>query len=143
MLQVALGQRPAIKVFGDDYPTPDGTCIRDYVHVEDLAAAHELAVRPMRPGVAEAYNVGTGNGQSVLQIIKAAREVTGHPIPVEVVKRRPGDPPALYANPARIQESLGWVPGHRELRGIIESAWRWHRANPGGYSDRTASPAAG
>ncbi len=135
VLQVALGQRPAIKVFGNDYPTPDGTCIRDYIHVDDLAAAHRLAVSGIEIGRAEAFNVGTGVGKSVQEIVAAARSVTGHPIPVEVVARRAGDPPALFADPRRISDRFGWKPAHTDLRDVVASAWRWHSANPRGYSD--------
>jgi UDP-glucose 4-epimerase len=134
VLQVALGQRPSIKVFGTDYPTADGTCIRDYIHVEDLAEAHLRAVENIKPGVFEAYNVGTGNGNSVLEIINAARAITGHPIPTINTPRRPGDPPALYANADAIRRRYGWEPQYRDVRKVIETAWRWHKAHPHGYA---------
>ena len=139
VLQVALGQRTHIDVFGDDYPTPDGTCIRDYVHTDDLAQAHRLAIAATTPETAEVFNIGTGNGQSVREIITACRAVTGHPIPERVVPRRPGDPPALVANPAKLKTQLGWKPRFTDIRETIESAWRWHRAHPNGYSDAPAS----
>lgn len=133
VLQVALGQRESVPIFGTDYPTPDGTCIRDYIHVDDLAEAHLLALESCTPGRAEAYNVGTGRGTSVLEIIAAAREVTGHAIPTLAVERRPGDPPMLFADAGRIRHALGWLPRHLELREIVASAWRWHSSHPGGY----------
>jgi UDP-glucose 4-epimerase len=138
VLQVALGQRAHIDVFGDDYPTPDGTCIRDYVHTDDLAQAHRLAIAATTPETAEVYNIGTGNGQSVREIITACRAVTGHAIPDRVVPRRPGDPPALVANPAKLKSRLGWEPRFTDIRETIESAWRWHRAHPEGYADEPA-----
>ena len=133
VLQVALGQRDHIKVFGTDYPTPDGTCIRDYVHVEDLAEAHLLAVEGCRRGEAEAYNVGTGTGQSVIDVIQAVRDVTGHAIPTVVTERRPGDPPALYANASRIRNRFHWEPRYRNIEETIRTAWEWHRSHPRGY----------
>lgn len=136
ILQVALGQRDAITIFGDDYPTPDGTCVRDYVHVEDLAAAHIAAVQAARDGVAACYNVGTGSGNSVLEVIEAARSVTGHEIPVRRAARRPGDPPGLYADPALIRRELNWSPRWTSIREIVASAWKWHSANPRGYRNK-------
>lgn len=136
VLKVALGQRKDIKVFGTDYPTPDGSCVRDYIHVEDLAEAHLKAVEGCEPGQAEAYNVGTGTGTSVLEIITAAREVTGHEIPAEKTARRPGDPPALYANADKIRARFQWEPRYRDVKSVIETAWRWHSAHPNGFSDR-------
>lgn len=133
VLQVALGQREHITVFGADYPTPDRTCIRDYVHVEDLATAHLAAVERCMPGLAEAFNLGTGSGHSVLEIISACRTVTGHAIPVVIADRRPGDPAVLYADASRIQERFGWVPHYRNVTEIIASAWNWHRAHPRGF----------
>ena len=134
VLQVALGQRENIKVFGTDYPTPDGTCIRDYVHVEDLAEAHRLAVQACQPDHAEAFNVGTGRGNSVLEIIATAREVTGHAIPLVTTPRRPGDPPSLYADSDKISRAYGWCPLYQDIRRIVETAWHWHRAQPRGFS---------
>jgi UDP-glucose 4-epimerase len=141
VLQVALGQRPAIKIFGTDYPTPDGSCVRDYIHVEDLAEAHLLALERMEQGKLAAFNVGTGRGTSVLEVIAAAKSVTGRPIPAEVTGRRPGDPPALYANAERIWLKFGWQPRHREIESVVASAWKWHQAHPRGYAS-AAAPAA-
>lgn len=134
VLQVALGQRESVKVFGTDYPTPDGTCVRDYVHVEDLGEAHLKALEACECGRAMAFNVGTGSGASVREIIAAAREITGHPIRALDTDRRPGDPPALYANPSKIQRELGWSPRYRDIKSIISTAWQWHRAHPGGFA---------
>lgn len=136
VLQVALGQRESIRVFGTDYDTPDGTCVRDYIHVEDLAEAHLLAVENCTPGTAEAFNVGTGNGNSVLEIISAAREITGHPIPALDSPRRPGDPASLYANADKLADRYGWTPRYRDVRKTIETAWRWHSTHPRGYVDK-------
>jgi len=133
VLQVALGKRSQVRIFGTDYPTPDGTCIRDYVHVDDLAAAHTLALEAIEPGRFQAYNVGTGRGTSVLQVIETARRVTGHPIPAEPADRRAGDPPALYADPTRLMNDLGWQPRFTDIERIIETAWRWHSTHPDGY----------
>jgi len=133
VLQVALGQRDGIKVFGDDYPTPDGSCIRDYIHVEDLADAHLLAIEGITEGRKEAYNVGTGKGTSVFEIIEVARAVTNHAIPAEVTARRPGDPPGLYANSDKLRERFRWAPRYTEIRDIVASAWNWHRSHPHGF----------
>lgn len=134
VLQVALGQREQVSVFGDDYPTPDGSAVRDYVHVEDLAQAHVLALEAMRPGEARAFNLGSERGFSVREVIELAREVTGHDIPAVASPRRAGDPPVLVADAGLAKRELGWQPRHPELRAVIESAWRWHRANPHGYA---------
>ncbi len=136
VLKVALGQRDSIKIFGTDYPTPDGTCIRDYVHVEDLAEAHLRAVEHCELGQAEAYNVGTGRGTSVREIIEACRRVTGHAIPTIETPRRPGDPPALYANADAIGARLGWQPRYTDIEETIATAWRWHSTHPAGFGDR-------
>jgi UDP-glucose-4-epimerase GalE len=135
ILQVALGQRPHIEVFGTDYPTPDGTCIRDYIHVDDLAEAHLFALERLEPGKESRYNLGTGRGYSVREVIQLAEEVTGKTIAVKRGPRRPGDPPALVASSAKIQRELGWKPRYTELRPIIETAWRWHRDHPKGFND--------
>jgi UDP-glucose 4-epimerase len=132
-LQVALGRRREILIFGSDYPTRDGTCIRDYIHVEDLAAAHRLALESQREGEFRCYNVGTGTGVSVREIVSLARSITGHAIPSRDAPRRPGDPPELYADPAKIQRELGWRPAHADPRRIIETAWNWHRRSPQGF----------
>lgn len=132
-LQVALGLREGISIYGEDYDTSDGTCVRDYVHVLDLAEAHLLAVEGLRPGEARAYNLGNGAGFSVREVIEVCRRITGHPIPERVVARRPGDPPVLVADPSRIQRELGWIRRRAELEAIVRSAWDWHRAHPDGY----------
>lgn len=136
VLQVALGQRGAITVFGNDYPTPDGTCVRDYVHVDDLAAAHLLALDRLRPGEGLKLNLGTGQGHSVQEVIEAARRVTGHAIPVEQGPRRPGDPPELVADARRARDVLGWTPAYTAIEPIIATAWKWHSTHPRGYADR-------
>jgi UDP-glucose 4-epimerase len=132
VLQVALGKREKIVVFGDDYPTPDGTCIRDYIHVVDLAQAHILALRALGEAP-RIYNLGNGEGFSVMEVIATARRVTGHPIPHDVGPRRPGDPAQLTADSTKIRRELGWAPRFA-LPAIVESAWRWLQAHPGGYA---------
>jgi UDP-glucose 4-epimerase len=122
-LQVAAGRRAFLAVYGDDYPTPDGTCIRDYVHVGDLADAHLLALPAAGPGEHRIYNLGNGTGFSVQEVVEAVREVTGHPVPVEVGARRAGDPAQLVASSERIQVELGWTPKHTDLPGIVRDAW--------------------
>jgi len=134
ILQVPLGKREKIFIFGDDYDTPDGTCIRDYIHVHDLAAAHVLALNSLEGGTGrEAYNVGNGNGFSVREVIETAREVTGHPLPAEVRPRRGGDPARLIAGSRKLRRELGWEPRYPELRDIIAHAWAWYREHPDGY----------
>jgi UDP-glucose 4-epimerase len=135
VLQVALGQRESISVFGDDYPTPDGTCIRDYIHIEDLASAHVLALGGLVDRPFMRYNLGNGNGYSVRGVIETARRVTGHPIPAGIRPRRPGDPAILIASSAAIRRDLGWQPRHPDLHEIVESAWQWHRTHPRGYGE--------
>jgi UDP-glucose 4-epimerase len=127
-LQVASGQRESLTVYGQDYPTPDGTCIRDYIHVADLAAAHLLALPAPAAGEHRIYNLGNGTGFSVQEVVDAAREVTGHPIPVTVGERRAGDPAQLVASSARIRADLGWLPEHTDLVGIVRDAWDCARA---------------
>ena len=134
VLQVAQGKREKIFVFGDDYETPDGTCIRDYIHVDDLADAHLRALAALQGGAERvACNLGTGTGYSVLELIERAREVTGHAIPHEVAARRPGDPPRLVSGGTRAGEELGWVPRHSDLEEILRDAWAFHRARPDGF----------
>lgn len=133
VLRVALGQRQDIKIFGTDYPTPDGTCIRDYIHIADLLDAHLLALDALEETDRLVYNLGNGAGYSVREVIEVAREVTDHPIPAEEAPRRPGDPPRLVASSNKIQQDLGWQPRHPELQEIIRSAWQWHQAHPQGY----------
>lgn len=134
VLQVAMGQRETITVFGDDYDTPDGTCIRDYIHVLDLAEAHVLALEALDQG-SRTYNLGNGSGFSVLEVIETAREITGADIPTVIGPRRAGDPARLVASSDRIRKELGWQPRYPDLRQIIESAWLWHRRYPNGYPD--------
>jgi UDP-glucose 4-epimerase len=131
IMRVALGQREKVNVFGDDYDTPDGTCIRDYVHIVDLAEAHILALKSNRSG---AFNLGSGTGHSVKEVIGAARDVTGHALPVAISPRRPGDPPRLVAGADAARQVLKWNPRFTDLRTIISSAWEWHRRHPHGYT---------
>jgi UDP-glucose 4-epimerase len=133
VLQVALGQREQVKIYGTDYPTPDGTCIRDYIHIADLVSAHLLALKALEPGAQLIYNVGTGSGYSVREVIETARRLTGHALPAIEADRRPGDPPRLVASSDKIRSELGWAPQHPELEEIIASAWEWHRGHPNGY----------
>jgi UDP-glucose 4-epimerase len=134
ILQTALGQRDEVNVFGDDYPTEDGTCIRDYIHVTDLAQAHHLALeRLMNSSTGEKYNLGNGNGDSVKEVIDAAREVTRGKIPSKIVERRPGDPAILVGSSDKAIKELGWTPQFGDLRSILETAWHWHKNNPNGY----------
>jgi UDP-glucose-4-epimerase GalE len=135
VMQVALGKRPHVDIFGTDYPTPDGTCVRDYVHVDDLAAAHILALGQIGPKSRLAYNVGIGRGYSVREVIDTAQAVTGKSIAVREGPRRPGDPPVLVANADRIRRELGWTPKYTDLRAIVETAWNWHKKHPNGYGD--------
>ena len=132
VLKVALGQREFVQVFGNDYPTPDGTCVRDYVHLEDLSSAHILALEKDAVG---AFNLGTGKGISVMEIVDACRKVTGHPIPVKVCPRRPGDPPALYASGMKARTVMGWNPAHSDVETIVQDAWAAHRKFPNGYGE--------
>ncbi len=131
---MALGTREQIQLFGTDYPTRDGTCVRDYVHVEDLAAAHVAALERQVAGEARAFNLGVGRGATVKEIVACAREVTGHAIPAVESARRPGDPPELLADPARAMRQLDWRPRHDEIGAIVASAWAWHRAHPRGFA---------
>jgi UDP-glucose 4-epimerase len=131
-LQVALGQRERIVIFGADYPTRDGTCVRDYIHVVDLAHAHILALEALGQG-SRTYNLGNGLGFTVREVIETCREVTGHPIPAKVGDRRPGDPPVLIASSEKIRRELGWEPRYPDLRTIVAHAWDWHRTHPQGY----------
>ncbi len=134
ILQVPLGKRENIKIFGDDYETADGTCIRDYIHVSDLSDAHVLAVDAVEEGKVKVYNLGNQEGFSVKQVIEASREVTGHPIPSEIAPRRPGDPPSLVASSRKAMHELGWKPKYPELKRIVADAWAWHQGHPDGYA---------
>ena len=134
VLQVALGQRHQIQVYGNDYPTRDGTCVRDYIHVTDLAQAHILALRALDES-SRTYNLGNGQGYTVREVIETARQVTGHPIPAVDGPRRPGDPPELVAGSDKIRRDHGWQPRFPDLYDIVQSAWNWHRTHPRGYED--------
>jgi UDP-glucose 4-epimerase len=138
VLQVALGQLESIEIFGLDYPTPDGTCVRDYVHVRDLANAHLLVLRALEFHGELAYNLGNGDGFSVSQIIESARRITGLPISVRQSPRRPGDPPILVANATKIRRELNWRPEYPTIDSIIRSAWDWHREHPRGYGEKSS-----
>jgi UDP-glucose-4-epimerase GalE len=133
VFQAAMGQRPHIEIFGTDYPTPDGTCIRDYIHVDDLAEAHILALGKLGPGSQLKFNVGVGKGYSVREVIRTAEEVSGLKVPVKEGPRRAGDPAELVANADKIRRELGWSPRYADLRPIVETAWNWHRSHPQGY----------
>ncbi|PLR86879.1 UDP-glucose 4-epimerase GalE [Bacillus canaveralius] len=136
VLQVASAQREYISIFGDDYDTEDGTCIRDYIHVEDLIAAHVLALRYLQDGgESNIFNLGSSRGFSVKEIIEAAREVTGHAIPAKIVERRPGDPSTLIASSEKAKRVLDWRPVHTSIHQIIKHAWNWHQQHPNGYDD--------
>ncbi len=139
-LQVALGKRAGLQIFGSDYPTDDGTCVRDYVHVVDLAAAHVLALQALLEGKGKeerlVFNLGSGKGFSVREVIDSARRITGHAIPAQENPRRPGDPATLIACSDKIRRELGWKPRFENLEAIIGSAWEWHRTHPNGYADK-------
>jgi UDP-glucose 4-epimerase len=130
VLKVALNQKPHVEIFGSDYPTPDGTCVRDYIHIVDLANAHMLALTSSKSDV---FNLGSGEGYSVKQVVEAARKITGHAIPVVESPRRPGDPPKLVGDSAKIRNALGWTPRFDSVEAIIDSAWQWHLRHPEGY----------
>lgn len=134
LMQVALGKRSHLEIYGTDYPTRDGTCVRDYIHVVDLAQAHILALEALDRG-SRVYNLGNGQGFTVREVLETAREVTGHPIPAVEGPRRPGDPAVLVASAERIRRELGWRPRYPDLRDIVASAWEWHRVHPDGYGD--------
>lgn len=133
VLKVALGQKEAVNIFGSDYPTPDGTCIRDYIHITDLVSAHLLALEALGERDRLVYNLGNGDGYSVREVIETARRVTGQPIPCIESPRRLGDAPRLVASSEKIRRELGWTPRHPDLTDIITSAWDWHRTHPNGY----------
>ena len=134
VLQVALGQRERLKIFGDDYPTPDGTCVRDYIHVKDLAQAHILALNALLAGSpSRKFNLGNGSGYSVKQVIEACRKITGHSIPADVTPRRAGDPATLIAGSETIIRELGWKPQYPTIEDIVATAWNWHKNHPFGY----------
>ena len=135
-IEAALGKRPALKIFGSDYPTPDGTCLRDYVHVDDLSRAHIAVFEKLdEPGTALFYNLGTGTPTSVLEVINAVEKVSGRKVPHEFAPRRAGDPPALYADSSKAKDELGWEVKFASIEPIVKTAWDWHSANPDGYAD--------
>lgn len=143
-LHVAQGKTPVFKIFGNDYPTPDGTCIRDYVHVMDLADAHILALEKLsRDNKSEIYNLSSQNGFSNMEIIEMAKKITGVDFPTELHPRRPGDPPALVASSQKIRDELGWNPARTTIENIISTAWKWHSAHPNGYASGTDGYASG
>ncbi len=139
VLQVPLGRREQVKIYGDDYETRDGTCIRDFIHVCDLADAHVLAAEAIEPGKVKVYNLGNGEGFSVKQVIDTCREVTGLDIPAKVTPRRPGDPPRLVASSQLAMDELNWRPRFPKLSTIVEHAWNWHKSHPKGYDKKTKS----
>ncbi len=134
ILQAALGKREKITIFGEDYATPDGTCVRDYIHVEDLVEAHVAVAAALTPGKQLTYNLGIGRGYSVKEIVAATRAIVGRDFRVELGQRRPGDPPELYADASKIARELGWVAKRTDIREVIESAWRWFEKHPNGYA---------
>src|ERR1017187_7407933 len=133
ILEVALGRAEHANIFGNDYPTSDGTCVRDYIHVADLARAHLLALQALENASPLIYNLGSGQGFSVREVVEVARSVTGHPLPVIESARRAGDPAVLVASSEKIRRDLGWQPRFPDLKSIVESAWQWHRTHPDGY----------
>ena len=133
LLHVAVGRRPKVLIYGNDYPTRDGTCVRDYVHTADLARAHQLAVECLEPGMGRAYNLGSGIGATVLEVLHACEEVSGGSIAYEITSRRPGDPAVLIASPQRIIKELGWSQRYVTITDIVRTAWNWHRQHPNGY----------
>ena len=133
-LMVAVGRRDKLKIFGGDWDTRDGTCVRDYVHTDDLAQAHQLAVEALGDGSASEYNLGSGTGTTILEVLRACEKAVGRPIPHEIVERRPGDPGTLIATPEKVVKELGWAPRYPDIGSIVETAWRWHGSHPDGYA---------
>jgi UDP-glucose 4-epimerase len=134
IFQVAVGRRPKVLIYGDDYPTRDGSCVRDYVHTADLAQAHQRAVEALEPGTGSAYNLGSGIGATVFEVLRACEQATGRPIRHDVVGRRAGDPSVLIASPEKIINELGWSPRHISIHDIVRTAWGWHRRHPQGFT---------
>jgi UDP-glucose 4-epimerase len=134
ILQVAVGRRPKVLIYGNDYETRDGSCVRDYVHTADLAQAHQLAIESLEPGMGRAYNLGSGTGVTVFEVLRACERVSGRSISHEVVNRRPGDPAVLVASPQKISEELSWSPRYMNIQDIVQTAWNWHHRHPQGYS---------
>jgi len=139
ILAVAAGTRDSVKIFGSDWPTRDGSCVRDYVHLADLALAHELAAAAIQPGRVEAYNVGNGEGTTVIEVLRACEKAVGHSITHEFAPRRPGDPAILVASPEKLSRELGWSPSYPHIDDIVATAWRWHQAHPHGYASTAAA----
>ena len=135
LLLAALGRVDKVTLFGTDYPTPDGTCIRDYIHVDDLCAAHVMAMEALRPGDSSVYNLGIGRGYSVSEVVESANRVAGRTVPTEYGPRRPGDPAVLYADSQKIQQELGWSPRYTEIDAIVATAWKWLENHADGYND--------
>jgi len=133
IFQVAVGRRSKVLIYGNDYPTRDGTCVRDYVHTADLAQAHQRALEALEPGVGQAYNLGSGSGATVHEVLRACEEAVGRPIAYEITGRRSGDPAVLIASPQKIIDDLGWSPRYSHIRDIARAAWEWHRRHPEGY----------
>ncbi len=142
VLYAALGQRERISIYSGDWDTSDGTCVRDYVHTDDLASAHQLVLEHLQPGHGRDYNVGTGRGTTVMEVLKSCEDVVGSPIEHEIVGRRVGDPAVLTACPNRLMNELGWQPRFTEIRDIVDTAWRWHHQYPQGYRSKTEKLAA-
>ena len=138
VLQAAVGRRERLLVYGGDWDTRDGTCVRDYVHTDDLAQAHQLAVEAARPGMSCVYNLGTGVGTTVMEVVRACEEAAGKQIPRDIVDPRRGDPAVLVASSERIKNELGWTPKFEDIQQIVETAWRWHSKYPRGYTDKRA-----
>jgi UDP-glucose 4-epimerase len=134
ILQVAVGRRPKVLIYGNDYPTRDGSCVRDYVHTSDLAQAHQRALEALEPGMRRVYNLGSGTGATVLEVLSACEQVAGHMIPCEAVGRRPGDPSVLIASPEKIINELGWSARYVDIHDIVRTAWEWHRRHPQGFA---------
>jgi len=134
LLEVALGKRESSHVNGNDYPTPDGTCLRDYIHVLDIAEAHVLALANLDRVAGQAFNVGNNRGYSVMEVLEVTRRITGHPIPAVIAPRRPGDPAVLVASSEKLRRELGWQPRQSDLETIVKSAWAWRKKNPSGYT---------
>jgi UDP-glucose 4-epimerase len=133
ILYAATGRRPSVKIFGTDWPTPDGTCIRDYIHTDDLAQAHQLVLEALKPGYGEAFNCGSGSGASILEVLRACEKAVGKPIPHEFAPRRPGDPAVLIASSDKLKKQLGWKPQFPTIQQIVDTAWKWHSTHPYGF----------
>jgi UDP-glucose 4-epimerase len=133
IFHVAVGRRSKVLIYGGDFPTRDGSCVRDYVHTADLGQAHQLAVESLEPGMGRAYNLGSGVGVTVLEVLQACEEIIGRPIAHEIVGPRPGDPAILIASPEKIIGELGWSPRFSDIREIVRTAWNWHQHHPNGY----------